>query len=27
VVDLGPVWEKYDACLHGTSAPSQAKTA
>jgi predicted dehydrogenase len=27
VVDLGPVWEKYDACLHGTSTPSQAKTA
>lgn len=27
VVDLAPVWERYDACLHGTPASRQAKTA
>lgn len=26
VIDLGPVWERYDACLHGNAA-SQAKSA
>lgn len=27
VVDLKPVWEQYDAALHGTSVASQAKSA
>ena len=25
VIDLAPVWAKYDACLHGTATTSQAQ--
>ncbi|MFD1747547.1 Gfo/Idh/MocA family protein [Rhizobium helianthi] len=27
VIDLAPVWERYDTCLHGSAPASQAKTA